>query len=541
MEKRIKLFFINYGPLLTTITIFVVGYFIAGRIYPTMQKPQVFFNLFINNAYLLLLSVGMTFVIISGGIDLSVAGVAALAGTGCAVLLRDGVSHYLVIPLMLLMGTAIGFTMGCIIHFLKVEAFIVTLAGMFFGRGVAFILSLESVTINDEFFRFLGLTPIPIPFIPKAYVYIYSIVAVLVFIIAAYVLGYTRFGRTVYAMGNNQQSTRLMGLPVGRTKIIVYSISGFCSALGGIVFSIALTSGYGLYMNSNEMDSIASVVMGGIMLTGGVGNIIGTLFGVLINGLIVSFLQFNGTLSSWWTRIGVGSLTLIFIGIQSLFYLRKPTQITAGRTLDQAGDKAAQQATARTLVRRKKMGYRFGLYGGITAVVIIASIIFIGNANNAKKTEAAQATAALAEATPTKYVHCPLKPMRPEQAAGLVEDGAVIVMNRNGGDTCIDILYAIYPDGKITIDDEGKTENKQAEPGKVEKLISGINKFGWFTDEFYDTSHIPCGQCYSYDVTVTFEGQTKKIHAVDGGTDAPGDYWQSVALIDGLINKANPQ
>jgi simple sugar transport system permease protein len=114
-----------------------------------------------------------------------------------------------------------------------------------------------------------------------------------------------------------------MGLPVGRTKLIVYSFGGFCSALGGIVFSINLLSGYGGYAPGMELDAIASVVIGGTLLTGGVGNIIGTLFGVLINGTIVTILQFNGTLSSWWTRIMVGVLTLIFIGIQSLFYMRQ--------------------------------------------------------------------------------------------------------------------------------------------------------------------------------------------------------------------------
>ena len=138
-----------------------------------------------------------------------------------------------------------------------------------------------------------------------------------------YLSFFTRFGRTVYAIGNNEQSARLMGLPVGRTKIIVYAFSGFCSALAGIVWSISLLSGYGGYAPGMELDAIASVVIGGTLLTGGVGNVIGTLFGVLINGTIVSILQFNGTLSSWWTRIGVGVLTLIFIGIQSLFYMRK--------------------------------------------------------------------------------------------------------------------------------------------------------------------------------------------------------------------------
>ena len=124
-------------------------------------------------------------------------------------------------------------------------------------------------------------------------------------------------------MGNNEQSALLMGLSVARTKIMVYAFSGFCSALAGIVFSMSLLAGYGQFATGMELDSIAAVVIGGTALSGGVGNVIGTLFGVMIHGTIVSVLQFNGTLSSWWTRIGVGALTLIAIGIQSLFTIRK--------------------------------------------------------------------------------------------------------------------------------------------------------------------------------------------------------------------------
>jgi len=324
-QQRVKLFLFNNGPLLITMVVFFIGYFIAGQLYPTMQKPQVFFNLFINNASLLIISIGMTFVVLLKGIDLSVASILALTSVASAVLLKNGMSPVIVIPLMLLMGIAFGFTMGFINHYLKVESFVVTLMGSFFARGVGAIISNLSVTIDDPFYRYLALTPVYIPFIPNAYVYIYSIVAIVLLLVAIYLAFFTRFGRTVYAIGNSEQSAMLMGLPVARTKIIVYSFSGFCSALAGIVFSISLSSGYGYYAPSMEMDAIASVVMGGTLLTGGVGNVIGTLFGVLINGTIVSILQFNGTLSSWWTKIAVGVLTLVFIGIQSLFYIRKKT------------------------------------------------------------------------------------------------------------------------------------------------------------------------------------------------------------------------
>jgi simple sugar transport system permease protein len=233
------------------------------------------------------------------------------------------VSPAIVMPLMLIMGTAFGCALGSIIHFFKVQAFIVTLMGLFLARGLAYIISLTSVTINDTFYKYLALTQIPIPFIPKTYVYIPSLVGPLLLLVAIYITFFTRFGRTIYAIGNNEQSARLMGLPVGQTKILVYSFSGFCSALAGIVFSISLLAGYGQFATGMELDTIAAVVMGGTLLTGGVGNVTGTLFGVLIEGTIISILQYNGSLSSWWTRIGVGVFTLIFIGIQSLFYVRK--------------------------------------------------------------------------------------------------------------------------------------------------------------------------------------------------------------------------
>jgi galactofuranose transport system permease protein len=323
MSQRIKSFLLNNGPLLTTIVIFILLFFIGGQLYPAMKKPQVFFNLFINTATLMIVSIGMTFVIITKGIDLSVAGMIALTSAASAALLKNGVSPAVVMPLMLLMGTAFGFVMGCIIHFLKVEPFIVTLMGLFFARGMAYIITLSSLTITDPFYKFLALTKLHIPFFEKAYIYIPTLVGPILLLVVFYLANYTQFGRTVYAIGNNEQSAVLMGLPVTRTKLIVYSFGGFCSALGGIVFSINLLSGYGGHAMSMELDAIASVVIGGTLLTGGVGNVIGTLFGVLINGTIVSILQFNGTLSSWWTRIGVGVLTLVFIGIQGLFYMRK--------------------------------------------------------------------------------------------------------------------------------------------------------------------------------------------------------------------------
>jgi len=324
MIERTKNFVAQHGSLLLTLVIFILVYFVGSRLYPAMQKPQVFFNLFINDSSPLLVSIGMTMVILSGGggIDLSVGGVIALVSTASAALLRNGAGPFVVIPLMIVLGVALGGLMGWMIQYLKVQPFIATLMGLFFARGMAYIISLTSVTITNDVYRTFALTPIHIPFIPRAYIYPTTLVGPIMLVVAIYLSFFTRFGRTIYAMGNNEQSALLMGLPAARTKILVYAFSGLCSALAGIVFSMSLLAGYGQFATSMELDAIASVVIGGTSLSGGVGNVIGTLFGVLIHGTIVSILQFNGTLSSWWTRIGVGVLTLIAIGIQSIFSFR---------------------------------------------------------------------------------------------------------------------------------------------------------------------------------------------------------------------------
>lgn len=320
---RTKNFLFKHGPLLATILVFILVYFVGGQLYPAMRKPQVFLNLFINNASLLIISIGMTVVVIMFGIDLSVGAMIALTSVASAALLQLGINPILVMLLMLVMGVVFGLTMGAIIHYFKVEAFVVTLMGQFFARGMAYVINRSSITITNDFYKFLALTKINVPFIENAYVYIPSLFAIILLIVTIIICTFTRFGKTVYAIGNNEQSALLMGLPVARTKLIVYAFSGFCSALAGIVFSISLLSGFGGYALNMEMDAIASVVIGGTALTGGIGNVFGTLFGVLINGIIVTILQFNGTLTSWWTRIAVGILTLVFIGIQSLFYIRK--------------------------------------------------------------------------------------------------------------------------------------------------------------------------------------------------------------------------
>jgi len=306
----------KFIPMLATIVLFILGYAFGFSQYKGMRDLQSFFNLFIDNAFLLISAIGSTFVIISGGIDLSVGAVIALTSVASAHLIEvEGWNPILVILIMLLMGTALGAIMGGIIHYFKVQPFIATLTGMFFARGMCFFISLDAMTINNPLYRTLSLFRIPI--FGKTFISFNVVIALVILAIAIYLAHFTNFGRTVYAIGGKEQSALLMGLPVGRTKILVYTFNGFCSALAGIVFSIYLLSGHGLYAPNLEMDAISSVVIGGTLLTGGVGYVFGTVFGVLINGLIQVLIMFNGELSSWWTRIAVGGLTLIFIGVQS--------------------------------------------------------------------------------------------------------------------------------------------------------------------------------------------------------------------------------
>lgn len=308
----------KFLPLIVTIALFV-GLYMYGMVqYRGFASPQVFMNLLIDNAFLLITSIGMTFVILSGGIDLSVGAMIAFTTVFSAFMLEDlGWSPAVVIPAVLLYGTLFGATMGAIIQFFKVQPFIVTLAGMFFARGMCFVISTDAITISNPFYRAIALYRIPI--YEKSFISINVIIVLVVLAAAIYLAHFTRFGRTVYAIGGNEQSALLMGLPVARTKILVYTLNGFCSALAGVVFSVYMLSGYGLYTNGLELEAIASVVIGGTMLTGGVGYVVGTVFGVLIQGLIQTIIMFQGTLNSWWTKIAIGLLTLLFIGLQSVF------------------------------------------------------------------------------------------------------------------------------------------------------------------------------------------------------------------------------
>lgn len=320
VKSRLRASWLNAKqlPLAVTVGLFIVMFGAGSYLFEGFLSMQVFLNIFIDNAFLAITAIGMTFVILSGGIDLSVGSVIALTTMVSATLVEHhGWSPATVIPLVLVMGASFGLIMGLLIQYFNIQAFIVTLAGMFLARGLCYVISIESIAFSNEFY--IDVSTYRIPFFFDTSITWNVLIAMVLFAVAIYLAHYTRFGRTVFAIGGNEQSAMLMGLPVPRTKVLIYTFNGFCSALAGVVLTFYMLSGNGQHAQAMEMDAIAAVVIGGTLLTGGFGTVVGTMFGVLINGTIQTLIAFEGTLNSWWTKIVIGLLLLVFCLLQRLF------------------------------------------------------------------------------------------------------------------------------------------------------------------------------------------------------------------------------
>ena len=322
----------RYTPVLATFGLLVLVFVIGANRYTGFLAGQTIFNLLIDNSFLIVLAVGMTFVILTGGIDLSVGSVVALSAIVAAALLKNGFPAPVAIVAVLLIGSVFGLLVGLFIHYFEVQPFIATLAAMFLARGLCYVVSLSAISITDPFFTsmsqarlhlwrtgtsFDGVTPV------YAFISPGVVIALVVVAIGFFVLHYTRFGRTIYAIGGNEQSATLMGLPVARTKVLAYVVSGLCSAIGGLLFAFYSLSGYSLTALGMELDAISAVVIGGTLLTGGSGFVLGSLLGVLVLGTIQTIISFEGTLSSWWTKIVIGALLLIFVVLQRVLLINR--------------------------------------------------------------------------------------------------------------------------------------------------------------------------------------------------------------------------
>ncbi|MFA9375165.1 MAG: sugar ABC transporter permease YjfF [Lachnotalea sp.] len=321
----------NTFLLFITIALFLIMY-VAGMIIfkdKGFTKLQVFLNLFISNAGLIVVAAGMTIIMITGGIDISVGSVVALICMMLAWMMeKKSVGAVPSVIIVLGIGLVFGLVQGFLVAYLKLQPFIVTLAGMFFARGMTAIISQEMLSIKNEVFLSWANAKIYLPFggttnkkgiLMYPYVYPSVVIALLILLIIFVMLKYTKFGRSIYAVGGNEQSALLMGLNVRRIKLKAYILNGFLCAIGGFLFCLNTSAGFVEQAKGFEMEAIASAVIGGTLLTGGVGNVIGSLFGVLIKGTIETFITFQGTLSSWWTKITIAALLAFFIILQSLF------------------------------------------------------------------------------------------------------------------------------------------------------------------------------------------------------------------------------
>jgi len=315
-------------PLMITLAVFVLGYLFCLSQFPGFATTRVICNILTDNAFLGIVAVGMTFVILSGGIDLSVGSVIAFTGVFLARMIGDyHMSPLVAFPLVLVMGCGFGAFMGWLIDALKIPAFIITLAGMFFLRGASYLVSEESLPIDHPIYTTLSSLAWKIPGGGRLSAMALLMLAVVV--LGIFLANRTRFGNQVYAIGGNATSANLMGISTRSTTIRIYMLSTGLATLAGIVFSIYTSAGYALAGMGVELDAIASVVIGGTLLSGGMGTVLGTLFGVAIQGLIQTYINFDGTLSSWWTKIAIGILLFAFIGLQRLLTVMWENRQTA--------------------------------------------------------------------------------------------------------------------------------------------------------------------------------------------------------------------
>ena len=303
-------------------------------------KPQTFFNILNSQAALIISACGMSIVMITGGIDISVGGVAALVSMSCAVYLDyQGGNVFGAILIALGIGLAFGLVQGFLVAYLDIQPFIVSLAGMFFARGMTTIVHTAPFNVANEAFTALKNLRIYVPgfgsvnkkgiYVP-AYVEIGVIVAVLIVVLLFFVLRWTRLGRNFYATGGNRQSALMLGINVRRTRFLSHLLCSFLAGIGGFVYFLHVGSGSASHAMGMEMNAIASSIIGGTMLTGGVGNIVGTFFGVLSLSTIQNIVASAGLDQAWWTGITIAAMLCLFLVVQSVVISRKNKLTKAG-------------------------------------------------------------------------------------------------------------------------------------------------------------------------------------------------------------------
>ena len=328
---KAKLMGMTDTNLLLTITIAVFFLLYIGAMAflgSGFLKPQTFFNILNANAALIILACGMSLVMITGGIDISVGGVTALVSMCCAVYLDyKGGNVFMAVIIALAIGLAFGAFQGFLVAYLDIQPFIVTLAGMFFARGMTTIVNTSPFNVENEAFVALKMTRVNVPglgsvnkigkYVP-AYVEIGVLVALLVVVVMFVMLRWAKLGRNFYAVGGNKQSALMLGINVKRTKFLSHLICGLLAGIGGFVYFLHVGSGSPSHATAAEMDAIASSIIGGTMLTGGVGNVLGTFFGVLSLSTIQNIVSSVGFGEAWWTGITKAAMLCLFLVVQSV-------------------------------------------------------------------------------------------------------------------------------------------------------------------------------------------------------------------------------
>ena len=335
-SKSLKKLSLSDANLLLTITIVVFFFmYIGAMIFEGggFLKPQTFFNILNANGALIITACGLSLVMITGSIDISVGGVVALVSMCCAVYLDFmGGNVFVSLLIALGIGLAFGLVQGFLVAYLDIQPFIVTLAGMFFARGMTSIVHTDPFNVQNEAFVKLKDTRVIVPGMGSvnrigkyvnAYVEIGVIVAILIVIIMFVLLRWTKLGRSFYAVGGNRQSALMLGINVKKTRFLAHLLSGLLAGIAGYVYFLHVGSGAATHASGMEMNAIASSIIGGTLLTGGVGNIIGTFFGVLSLSTIQNIVSSAGLDQAWWTGITIAVMLCLFLVIQSVVLARK--------------------------------------------------------------------------------------------------------------------------------------------------------------------------------------------------------------------------
>jgi len=316
--------------VLITAVLFAIMYIVGSVLYRTQHFGSLnsFFAMLNSNPHLIVLAAGTTMVIVSGGIDISVGGQLALYCMMLAFFIEHkGANPYAMILIVLVTGTVFGFVQGILVSYFKLQPFIVTLGGMFFARGMTAIISPQTITISNPKFMSLVNAQIKWPWggyanaqgaFQQPFIYLSVVIAIVVIAIIFVMMTQSRFGRSIYAVGGNEQSAMLMGLSTKRVKLAVYTLNGFLTAIGGFLFCLMSPGGAVEKAQGYEIKAIAAAVIGGALLTGGVGSIVGALIGLLVQTTITKLINSNGTLANGWNEIVLGAMLSIFIVLQAI-------------------------------------------------------------------------------------------------------------------------------------------------------------------------------------------------------------------------------